>query len=76
MRIGNQTLTIQEHGAVFVRPGGLRQIFNDTDQDCLWLIIGAPEEAMSSLNGDMSEIYPVDPKQLPPELNRITRPEK
>ena len=29
---------------VLVRPNELRQVFNDTDAEVLWLIIGAPEE--------------------------------
>jgi hypothetical protein len=57
---------------MLVGPSPLRQVFNDTPDDVLWLIIGAPEE-MEYLPGaktkpDMSLIYPVDPKQPPPEL--------
>jgi len=47
-------------------------VFNDTDAEVLWLIIGAPEE-LEFLQGsksqmDLSLIYPVDPTQLPREL--------
>jgi hypothetical protein len=53
-------------------------VFNDTDAEVLWLIIGAPEE-MELLPGaatkpDMSLIYPVDPKQLPKELAGVKWP--
>jgi hypothetical protein len=41
------------------------QVFNDTDADVLWLIVGAPEEPEflpgAKTKPDMSLIYPVDP---------------
>jgi len=72
MRVGNETLTVPKYGGVFVGPAQLRQVFNDTTAEVLWLILGAPEE-LEFLPGaktkpDMSLIYPVDPKQLPQEL--------
>ena len=56
----------------------LRQVFNDTDDEVLWLIIGAPEE-LEFLQGskskiDLSMIYPMDPKQLPKELAGVQWP--
>jgi len=72
LRVGEETLTIPKHGGVLVGPDKLRQVFNDTDQEVLWLIIGAPEELEflpgSKSQMDLSLIYPVDPKQLPQEL--------
>jgi len=68
MRVGEQTLTIPKHGGVLVGPDQLRQVFNDTENHVLWLIIGAPEEPAPGAQIDLSLIYPVDPKQLPPEL--------
>ena len=72
MRVGNETLTVPKYGGVLVRPNELRQVFNDTDAEVLWLIIGGPEE-LEFLQGSKSKmnlslIYPVDPKQLPKEL--------
>ena len=72
MRVGDETLTVPKYGGVLVRPEQLRQVFNDTDEEVLWLIIGAPEE-LEFLQGsksqlDLSLIYPVDPTQLPEEL--------
>ena len=72
MRIGEETITVAKHGGVLVSPKLLRQVFNDTDEDVLWLIVGAPEE-LEFLQGsqskvDLSAFYPVDPKQLPKEL--------
>ena len=70
--VNGETLTVPKHGGVLVGPEMLRQVFNDTDAEVLWLIVGAPEE-MEFLQGsksqmDLSLIYPEDPTQLPPEL--------
>ncbi len=78
MRIGEQTLTVPKYGGVLVGPDQLRQVFNDTESEVLWLIVGAPEE-LEFLQGslskmDLSKIYPVDPKQLPKELNGAVWP--
>ena len=76
MRVGEQTLTVPKHGGVLVGPGELRQVFNDTDHEVLWLIISAPEEMdlLRLPKPDMSQFYPVDPKQLPQELAGVTWP--
>jgi mannose-6-phosphate isomerase-like protein (cupin superfamily) len=72
LRVGEETLTVPKHGGVLVGPNLLRQVFNDQDEEVLWLIIGAPEELEfikgSQSQMDLSGIYPVDPKQLPSEL--------
>jgi mannose-6-phosphate isomerase-like protein (cupin superfamily) len=78
IRIGDETLTVPRYGGVLVGPEQLRQVFNDTDAEVLWLIVGAPEE-LELLQGskskiDLSLIYPVDPKQLPRELDGVTWP--
>lgn len=80
MRVGDQTLTVPRYGGVLVGPNELRQVFNDTDVEVLWLILGAPEEpeflqgAKSKM--DLSLIYPVDPTQLPKELDGTAWPPK
>ena len=76
MRVGERTLTVPKYGGVLVGPGELRQIFNDTENEVLWLIVGAPEEAVAlpGAKVDMSLFYPVDPKQLPPELAGVAWP--
>jgi len=80
MRVGEETLTVPKYGGVLVGPDRLRQVFNDTDSEVLWLIIGAPEE-MEFLQGsqskmDLSLIYPTDPTQLPKELAGAEWPPK
>ncbi len=77
IRIGEETLTVPRYGAVLVGPSSLRQVFNDTDSETLWLIIGAPEaELEPHERSDMSLFYPVDPKQLPQELKGADWPPK
>jgi mannose-6-phosphate isomerase-like protein (cupin superfamily) len=80
MRIGEETVTVPKYGGVLVGPDQLRQVFNDRDEEVLWLIIGAPEE-MEFLKGslsdmDLSLIYPQDPTQLPQELDGVVWPPK
>jgi uncharacterized cupin superfamily protein len=80
LRVGDETLTMPRYGGVLVGPDQLRSVFNDTDAEVLWLIIGAPEE-LEFLQGsksqiDLSLIYPVDPKELPKELAGVERPPK
>ena len=80
MRVGDETLTVPRYGGVLVGPEQLRQVFNDTDAEVLWLIVGAPEELellpTAKVKPDLSVIYPVDPKQLPKELAGVQWPPK
>jgi mannose-6-phosphate isomerase-like protein (cupin superfamily) len=78
IRVGDETLTVPKHGGVLVGPSQLRQVFNDTENDALWLIMGAPEEVelLPGVKFDRSLIYPVDPKQLPKELAAVEWPPK
>jgi hypothetical protein len=46
-------------------------VFNDTDREQLWLIVGAPREMANTLAmtaETLAVIYPDGPKALPPEL--------
>jgi quercetin dioxygenase-like cupin family protein len=67
-----EPLTLAPMDSLLVEPGSVRQLFNDTDADQLWLVVGAPPEAANTL--EMSEeqlrwMYPDGPKALPPELD-------
>jgi quercetin dioxygenase-like cupin family protein len=73
MRVGDDVLTLEPLSAVHVDPDTMRQLFNDTDADVLWLVVGAPPETANTL--EMTEeqlrfLYPDGPKALPPELTR------
>jgi mannose-6-phosphate isomerase-like protein (cupin superfamily) len=72
MRIDDQRITVEPLSAVLVEPEHMRQLFNDTERDALWLVVGAPPEDVTSTL-EMSEeqlayMYPDGPKALPPEL--------
>ncbi len=55
----------------------MRQVFNDTDTEVLWLIIGAPEKELEAGETlDWKLVYPTDPKQLPKELDGVVWPPK
>lgn len=71
VRVDDEVFTLTPLSALLVEPEHARQLFNDTDADALWLIVGAPPEAANTL--EMSEeqlaaLYPDHPKALPPEL--------
>ena len=75
MRIGTDTVTVPRYGAVLVGPGELRQVFNDTEEEVLWLILGAPDaEFPDGEPIDLSRYYPEDPTQLPKELEGANWP--
>jgi uncharacterized cupin superfamily protein len=72
MRVGDELLTLEPHSAVLVEPEHTRQLFNDGDRDALWLVVGAPREAVTSTlemsEEQLSRMYPDGPRALPPEL--------
>jgi quercetin dioxygenase-like cupin family protein len=71
MRVDDEALTLEPLSAVVVDPATVRQVFNDTEADALWLVVGAPVEAASTLEmtpEQLAELYPDGPKALPPEL--------
>ena len=71
LRVGDELLTLAPLSSVLVDPDTVRQPFNDTGADQLWLIVGAPAEPANTL--EMTDellrwMYPDGPKALPPEL--------
>ena len=71
MRIDDELLTLDRLSAVLVEPQHVRQVFNDTDEDVLWLVVGTPPENANTLEMTEEELaarYPDGPKALPPEL--------
>ncbi len=72
MRIGDDDpLTLAPLSAVLVEPATVRQVFNDTDADALWLVTGAPPEPANTLEmtpEQLARLYPDGPRALPPEL--------
>lgn len=72
MRAGEELLTLDEPlSAVLVEAETVRQVFNDTGAEVLWLVVGAPPEAANTLEmtaEQLGELYPDGPWALPPEL--------
>jgi quercetin dioxygenase-like cupin family protein len=71
IRIGGEALRLTPLSALLVEPGAVRQVFNDTDADALWLVVGTPAEPGNTLEmtpEQLAELYPDGPKALPPEL--------
>ena len=71
IRVGEELLTLAPLSSLYVEADTLRQVFNDTDADALWLVAGAPQEAANTLEmtaEQLAHMYPDGPKALPPEL--------
>jgi len=71
LRVADELLTLEPLSAALVEPDVIRQPFNDTEADQLWLVVGAPKEAANTLEmteEDLSWMYPDGPKAMPPEL--------
>jgi quercetin dioxygenase-like cupin family protein len=71
MRIGEDVLTLSPLDSVLVDADTVRQLFNDTDDDQLWLVLSAPLGPANTLEmteEQLRELYPDGPKALPPEL--------
>jgi oxalate decarboxylase/phosphoglucose isomerase-like protein (cupin superfamily) len=75
MRIGEDdavpALTLARYSSVIVEPDEVRQVFNDTGADALWLVVGTPPELGNTLEmtaAQLAALYPDGPQALPPEL--------
>jgi quercetin dioxygenase-like cupin family protein len=72
IRVGEELLTLEPLSALVVDPDTVRQAFNDTAEDALWLVVGAPPEGANTLEmtpEQLAFLYPDGPKALPPELS-------
>jgi len=72
IRVEQDLHTLKPLSALLVEPEHVRQLFNDTDADQLWLVVGAPPEPANTLEmtGEtLVWLYPDGPKALPPELS-------
>ena len=71
IRVGDDLLTLEPLSALLVEPRTVRQVFNDTDTDALWLVVGTPAEAANTLEmteEQLADLYPDGAKALPREL--------
>jgi quercetin dioxygenase-like cupin family protein len=72
IRVDGDLLTLAPLSALLVEPRTVRQVFNDTEADALWLVVGAPPEPANTLEmtpETLADMYPDGPKALPPELD-------
>ena len=72
LRVDGELLELGPLDAVLVEPDSIRQPFNDTDADQLWLVVGAPVEPADTTSMDeemLALLYPDGPKAMPPELS-------
>jgi quercetin dioxygenase-like cupin family protein len=72
IRVDGELLDLEPMDSLLVEPESIRQIFNDTDADALWLAFGAPPEDVTStleMSAELLEfMYPDGPKAMPEEL--------
>ena len=70
-RVGGEVLTLEPLSAMLVEARTIRQLFNDTGEDALWLVVGAPPELADTRQmtaEQLADLYPDGPRALPPEL--------
>jgi quercetin dioxygenase-like cupin family protein len=68
---GEEPLTLAPMDTLLVEPDSVRQLFNDTDADQLWLVVSAPPGPANTLEMSKEQLramYPDGPRALPPEL--------
>jgi uncharacterized cupin superfamily protein len=72
VRVDDEVLTLEPLDCVLVPHDTVRQLFNDTDTDQLWLVVAAPRIALSSTlemdDEQIRRLYPDGMKAMPPEL--------
>ena len=71
IRVDDELLTLEPLDALVVDPDSVRQAFNDTDTEALWLVVGAPPEPANTREMNeqqLADLYPDGPKALPPEI--------
>ena len=71
IRVDGEVLELGPLDSLLVEPDSLRQVFNDTDADALWLVVGAPQGPANTLEmseAQLRQLYPEGPRALPPEL--------
>jgi quercetin dioxygenase-like cupin family protein len=72
VRVEAELLTLEPLSALYVEADTVRQIFNNTGDDALWFVVGAPPEAANTLEmtaEQLADLYPDGPTALPPELS-------
>ena len=71
VRVDDEVHELAPLDALLVEPRSVRQLFNDTDEEALWLAVGAPPELANTLEmseDQLRDSYPDGPRALPSEL--------
>ncbi|MBV9363849.1 MAG: cupin domain-containing protein [Solirubrobacterales bacterium] len=71
IRIDQDLHTLVPLDSLLIGPDEVRQLFNDTETEQLWLVVGAPPEPANTLEmttEQLAWLYPDGPKALPPEI--------
>ncbi len=71
MRVDGQLLMLSPLSAVLVTVDAVRQLFNDTAADQVWMVVGAPRERFiiaQLTHAERLHLYPDGLEALPPEL--------
>ncbi|HWM55107.1 MAG TPA: cupin domain-containing protein [Solirubrobacterales bacterium] len=71
VRVEDEVYELQPHDALLVEPRAVRQLFNDSEDEALWLVVGAPPELANTLEmsvAQLRDMYPDGPRALPAEL--------
>jgi len=71
IRIDDSAFELDPLSSVLVEPEAVRQVFNDTGAEALWLVVGTPPELANTLEMTPEQLawgYPDGPRALPPEL--------
>lgn len=71
IRVDDEVLGLGAMDVLRVEASSVRQVFNDTAEDALWLIFGAPPELANTLEmseEDLAWYYPDGPRAMPAEL--------
>jgi uncharacterized cupin superfamily protein len=79
VRVEDELLTLEPLSALYVEAATVRQVFNDSAEDALWLVVGAPPEPGNTLEmtaEQLAHLYPDGPKALPPELTPARGPDR
>ena len=66
IRVGEELLTLEPMSALVVDAHTVRQVFNDTGGEQLWLIVGTPRDKLTP--EDAEWVYPDGREAMPPEL--------
>lgn len=69
VHVHDEVLILEPLSALLVEPSTVRQIFNDTDDDALWLVVGTPRELADTTKmtpAQLAQLYPDGPRALPP----------